>query len=113
MSATKEKTAHPTWCDTSRCKGNGEHFSEGFTLDGEVPVVVEVFQGTHDTAPRLSILQRGDISALVAVPLLSAGPLADVLQHIVTGVRAGSRLDPPATGRPTFDDPSAYETFVR
>jgi len=70
-------------------------------------------RATDDTAPRLSILQRGDISALVAVPLPSAGRIADVLQHIVTGVRAGSRLDPPGTGRPTFDDPSGYEAFVR
>jgi hypothetical protein len=113
MGATARKVWHPAWCDTRLCKGNGEHVSERYTLDGDVPMVVEVFQGADDTTPRLSILQRGDISSLIAIPLLSAGPLADVLQHLATSVRTGSRPDPPGTGRTLLDDPRDYEAFVR
>jgi hypothetical protein len=112
MTVTPVRSSHPVWCDTRYCTGNGEHFSEGFTLDGEVPIVVEVFQGIDDATPLLSILRRGAIASVIAMPLLAAGPLADVLQHIVTGVHAGSRLDPPGTGRGAPDDPRDYEVFV-
>jgi hypothetical protein len=112
MATALVRAWHPVWCNTARCTGSGEHVSEGFTLDGDVPMVVEVFQGTGDATPQVSILQRGDISSVIALPLLAVTPLADVLQHIATGVRAGSRLDPPGTGRTVPDDPRDYEAFV-
>lgn len=103
---------HPVWCNTARCKGSGEHFSEGFTLDGDVPMVVEVFQSIADATPQVSILQRDDIGSVIALPLLAVGPLAEVLQHIAAAVRVGSRLDPPGTGRTVPDDPRDYEAIV-
>lgn len=109
---TAASNGHPVWCNTTYCTGVGEHVSEGFTLGGDAPLVVEIFQGPNDPTPRVSILEQGADGALLVLPVSSVGPLADVLRHVAAGVEGGSPLDPPGTGRPALDDPEGPAVFV-
>jgi hypothetical protein len=99
-------TWHPHWCDTTRCRGREEHLSERFVLEGQVPLVVEVFQRAKDPVPLLSLLERDD-EGYVTMPLLQGGPLASVLEHVSSHAQSGAGLDPPGTGRATADDEPA------
>jgi hypothetical protein len=92
---------HPSWCDADRCQGDDEHVSGQFVLDGQVPLVVEVFQRPCDPAPLMSLFELDD-EGYLTMPLPQSGPLAAVLHHICSRSEAGTPLDPPATTR---DDP--------
>jgi len=76
-------------------QGHGEHISEQFPLDRATPLVVEVFQGSDDEAPRLSILERHGQASLT-LPIADVWPLVMVLAHIAEGVLVGTELDPHA-----------------
>ncbi len=90
---------HPQWCVRRYCQGRGSHNSLQFTLDGEVPLVVEVFQQPEDASPRLSILERWEGGAVVTVSVDQGVALAAVLEHVASGVETGRPLDPPGAGR--------------
>jgi hypothetical protein len=92
---------HPSWCDADRCQGDDEHVSAQFVLDGQVPLVVEVFQRSCDPAPLMSLFELDD-EGYLTMPLPQSGPLAAVLRHIALRAEAGAPLEPPATSR---DDP--------
>ena len=109
---TTASDGHPIWCNTKFCTAVGEHVSEGFTLGGDAPLVVEVFQGPGDPTPKVSILERVAQGAVVVLPMSAVGPLADLLAHIASGVEAGTPLNPPGTGRPALDDPDSPTAFV-
>jgi hypothetical protein len=93
-----EPARHPYWCDTRHCTGRGEHVSEQFLIRGNVSLVVEVFQDDKDRTPLLSIMEY-DREGVVTLPAHQASALAAVLQHIGTGIEAGTPLDPPGAGR--------------
>lgn len=87
---------HPHWCDRRYCGPGRQHISRQFQLDGDLPLVVEVFQPYSETEALLSILVR-DGEQVITIAARQAGPVAAVLEHVATGLRAGLRLNPPAT----------------
>jgi hypothetical protein len=102
--ATAELPDHRPWCNMRHCKGTSEHFSEQYLLNGAMPLIVEVFQGSGDEAPSLSIVEyHGEMR--LTIPVAEVWPLAVVLAHIAEGVLTGSKLDPRGCGRIDLDNP--------
>lgn len=93
---------HLFWCDATRCQGLTEHVSDQFVLDGQVPLVLQVFQRAGDPVPLMSLFELDD-EGYVTVPFPEVGPLALVLRHIAMFTGTPAALDPPGTSRPDPD----------
>jgi hypothetical protein len=72
--------SHPQWCVQRYCRGV-QHVSARFVVEGDVPLVVELYQPVTEPEPLLSILER-DGSGFVTVAAAQARDLANILLSV-------------------------------
>ena len=81
--------SHPDWCVRRYCRGV-QHVSRRFVVEGDVPLVVELYQPVEEPEPLLSILER-DASGFVTIAAAQARDLAAVLLRTDPGAPAADR----------------------
>jgi hypothetical protein len=85
MSEQEAKMTHPDWCNRLHSAAS-EHISDEITVDGEIPLVVEVFQDVGEATTHVSILER-DGGGFVRMSAAQVGALAGALGRVALPAR--------------------------